>query len=375
MEGKSCIKTLTSNIKRKVGIPVLQQMAKMRRRNRKAIVLAITGTNGKTTTKELTNAVLSKNYRTICTQGNYNNHVGVPLTLLQIRQDTEIAIVEMGANHPGEIAFLCKIAKPDYGMITNIGKAHLEGFGSIEGVKKTKKELFDHLKTHGGKAFVNGDNTMLMDLSEGMERTTYGAGTENDCVASLVSCSPFLRVNATGTGDIQTCLVGEYNFENVAAAIAIGKYFKVSDADIKAAIEDYTPTNSRSQVINTKKSNRVVLDAYNANPVSMKASVTSFRNSCGDNPLLILGDMLELGDASDEEHQSIIKLINSLGFNEIYLVGDCMGKAVPKEDKRYTTYKDINELKKQIEANPLSNRNILIKGSHGIHLEEIMDYL
>ena len=375
MEGKSCIKTLASNIKRKIGIPVLQHVAKMRRRNRKAIVLAITGTNGKTTTKELTNAVLSKKYRTICTQGNYNNHIGVPLTLLQIRRNTDIAIVEMGANHPGEIAFLCKIAEPNYGMITNIGEAHLEGFGNIEGVKKTKKELYDHLKTHGGKVFVNGDNTTLMDLSEEIERTTYGTGIENDCVASLVSCSPHLRVNATGTGDIQTQLVGEYNFENVAAAIAIGKYFKVDDSDIKAAIEDYTPTNSRSQTINTKMGNCVILDAYNANPVSMKASVTSFKKNCGDNPLLILGDMLELGDASDKEHQIIINLINSLGFNEIYLVGDCMNKAAPKDDKRYTTFKNINELKEHLEANHVSNRNILIKGSHGIHLEEITDYL
>jgi UDP-N-acetylmuramoyl-tripeptide--D-alanyl-D-alanine ligase len=346
-------------------------MAKLHRRVLKTPIIAITGTNGKTTTKELVNAVLSKKYQTISTQGNYNNHVGVPLTLMRLKRKTEIAVVEMGANHPGEIKLLCDIANPNYGLITNIGTAHIEGFGSFEGVKNTKKELYDYLqKDNGHVVFVNCDDFLLMKLSEGMKRYTYGF--TGDCAVRIVECSPFLKVKANGIGDIQTRLVGDYNLTNVAAAIAVGRYFKVSDSDIKTAIEEYVPTNNRSQVIETGH-NRIVMDAYNANPVSMKAAINNFKNICGNNPLLILGDMLELGDISDAEHAAIVALLEQLGFNNVFLVGKCMKTAA--QGTSHKTFDDINQLCDHIRNNPVKGYDILVKGSHGIHLEDILNLL
>lgn len=353
-------------------IPMLQWQAKHRRRRLGTTIIAITGTNGKTTTKELVSAVLSRKYNIISTQGNFNNHIGVPLTLSRLKWDTEIAVVEMGANHPGEIAFLCNIAQPNYGLITNIGKAHIEGFGSFEGVVNTKKELYDYLRANDGEAIVNGDNTLLMELSDGLKRYTYGSEAGNECVVSLVSCSPFLKVNATGVGDIQTRLVGDYNFENVAAAIAVGQRFGVNSADIKASLESYEPKNGRSQMIETEK-NLVEMDAYNANPTSMNASITSFKGICGDKPLLILGDMLELGDASEQEHRAILKLIKDLGFNEVLLVGQNFSQY--NDNPMWGTFVTVDDLIAHLKQHPVKERTILVKGSHGILLDKVLDTL
>ena len=329
-------------------------------------VLSITGTNGKTTTKELVSAVMAKKYNTIFTQGNLNNHIGVPLTLLRITPDTDFAIVEMGANHPGEIRTLANLACPDYGIITNIGKAHLEGFGSFEGVIKTKNELYEQLKSTNGITFVNGDNALLMDLSKEMNRHTYGTTTA-DCLVRPESCAPYLAVNWEGQ-TIQTRLVGSYNFENVAAAIAVGTHFGVPANDIKAALEDYQPTNSRSQVIEGR--NRIIMDAYNANPTSMNASIRNFRQIAGDDALLILGDMRELGDASEQEHRAILDLIKTLGFRQAFLVGSCFQRYNDNPD--YLTFENMMALAAHLALNPVEDRTILVKGSHSIQLEKIL---
>ena len=354
-------------VKVKDSLEALQGLAMYHRLMMKQLkVLAITGTNGKTTTKELVSAVLSRKYRTIYTQGNFNNHIGVPLTLLRITPDTEFAIVEMGANHPGEIKTLASLACPDYGIITNIGKAHLEGFGSFEGVIKTKNELYDNLRTDHKTAFVNVDNPLLMDLSKDLNRSTYGSDNA-DCVVKPETCDPYLSVCFEGQR-IQTRLVGSYNFENVAAAIAVGRHFGVSDSDIKEALENYHPTNSRSQVIEGK--NHIIMDAYNANPTSMSASVKNFRNICGDNALLILGDMRELGDASEQEHKAILELLKNSGFHQAYLVGPCFSQFNDNPD--YLTFATVDDLVAYLGQHPIEGKTILVKGSRGIQLEKAL---
>ena len=355
-------------VKVKDSLEALQALALHHRRMMKDLkVLSITGTNGKTTTKELVSAVLGKKFRTIFTQGNFNNHIGVPLTLLRITPETQIAVVEMGANHPGEIKTLANLACPDYGIITNIGKAHLEGFGSFEGVIKTKNELYDNLKANGKTAFVNADNPLLMDLAATLNHRTYGSDDHADCTVKLDTCDPYLSVAWNGL-KIQTHLVGSYNFENVAAAIAVGSYFDVPDNDIKEALESYQPTNSRSQVIEGK--NHIIMDAYNANPTSMSASVNNFRNICGDNALLILGDMRELGDASEQEHKTILKLLKDSGFKQAYLVGPCFSQYNDNPD--YLTFAKAEDLVTYLEQHPVEGRTILVKGSRGIQLEKVL---
>ena len=331
-------------------------------------VIAITGTNGKTTTKELVSAVLSKKYPIIHTEGNFNNHLGVPLTLLRIRPETRIAVVEMGANHPGEIKQLADLAQPDYGIITNIGKAHLEGFGSFEGVIKTKSELYKHLRDHKKKAFVNCDNDLLMGLLNGLEHYTYGQNEAADCMVRPYRCTPYLSVSKEGLGEIQTQLVGAYNFENVAAAIAVGTHFGVPAEDIRAALEEYQPTNSRSQVIEGK--NHIIMDAYNANPTSMNAAVSNFRNICGEKPLLILGDMRELGEASEKEHRDILSLLWDFGFRQAFLVGPCFNKY--NDHQEYQSFETVDDLVKYLESNPIEGYDILVKGSRGIRLEKVL---
>ncbi len=351
-------------------LTALQQLAKMHRERCGIPVIAITGTNGKTTTKELIAAVLSKKYNIIYTQGNFNNHLGLPLTLLQIRPETEIAVVEMGANHPGEIEQLCSIAQPDFGIITNIGKAHIEGFGSFEGVVKTKNELYQYLKAKDErlktKVFVNGNNDLLMQLSEGMDRIVYKAKAER---LKANDRSPFLEVEWNGK-NIKTKLVGEYNYENVMAAITIGRHFKVEDELIIEALESYCPTNNRSQYIKTNK-NEIVMDAYNANPTSMSHSIKNFRNISGDEHLLILGDMRELGHESAEEHHKIIMLLKELDFKNVMLVGE----EFKKVNDSYDSYTDIDELIEHIKENDISGCKILVKGSRGVRLEKVINLL
>ena len=352
-------------------LKTLQDLAAYHRQQMKATVLAITGTNGKTTTKELVSAVLAKKYNIIHTMGNLNNHIGVPLTLLSIKPETEIAIVEMGANHPGEIDFLCRIANPDYGLITNIGKAHLEGFGSFEGVIKTKTELYRHIKAHGKAVFVNQGNPLLWEQSEGQTRISYGRHCTADAPVAPAACDPYLSVGWKNHL-IQTHLVGSYNFENVAAAIGVGHYFKVGENDIIAALEAYTPTNSRSQVIETQK-NRILMDAYNANPTSMRAALVNFANICGEQHLLILGDMRELGTASEEEHRNILGLMKELKYKDTYLVGQNF--CAYNDNPNWKTFAKVEDLCQHIENHPIEGKHILVKGSRGIQLEKVLPLL
>lgn len=352
-------------------ISALQQLAKLHRERINIPVIGITGTNGKTTTKELTAAVLSKRYNIIYTQGNYNNHIGVPLTLLQMRPDTEMAVVEMGANHINEIAQLCSIAQPDFGLITNIGKAHIEGFGSFEGVVKTKNELYEHLRNNGGKIFVNNDNTLLRELSKDLTCFSYGKDNNADIKAEVVSFNPYLTIR-WNDNEIKTNLIGEYNFENVLAAISIGTYFNVDKTQIIKAIEDYYPTNNRSQYIKTDK-NEIVMDAYNANPVSMSNAIRNFRRISSNNALLILGDMKELGKDSENEHSIIISLVKELGFNKVFLVGEELLKA--DIDKSFSHFSDVEELISYINTHEVQNHKILVKGSNSIHLEKLKNIL
>ena len=353
-------------------LSTLQQLAKLHRERCNIPIVGITGTNGKTTTKELVSTVLSKKYNIIYTQGNFNNHLGVPLTLLRIKPDTEVAIVEMGATHPGEIAQLCKLAQPDFGIITNIGKAHIEGFGSYEGVIKTKNELYQYLKTKGErqktKVFVNGNNELLMNLSEGMERIVYKT-TDNR--QQTTNNSPYLTVNWNNK-TIKTHLVGDYNYENVMAATAVGTYFNVEENDIINALENYIPSNNRSQFIKSEK-NEIVMDAYNANPSSMYHSISNFKKIASENSLLILGDMKELGNESENEHRDIINLLKELGFEKVILVGEEFKKV--SGNTNYKNFNNVDELISYIRHNDIAGKKILIKGSNSTRLEKLANVL
>ncbi len=351
-------------------LTTLQELAKLHREKCNIPIIGITGTNGKTTTKELTAAVLSKKFNLIYTQGNFNNHLGLPLTILRIKPDTEMAVVEMGANHQNEIAQLCTIANPDFGIITNIGKAHLEGFGSFEGVVKTKNELYDFIRNKKGKLFVNYDNELLMSLSENIDSQTYGKNINADINAEIISSNPYLNIK-WDDNEIKTNLVGDYNFENVMAAIAVGCYFNIDKKSIIEALENYSPTNNRSQFIKSDK-NEIVMDAYNANPVSMHHAIKNFRNISNENTLLILGDMRELGNNSEKEHKNIISLINELHFENVILVGNEFKKVA---DSCFKTFTNVEELMDYINNNEISGKKILIKGSNGIHLEKIINLL
>lgn len=291
--------------------------------------------------------------------------------LLSIKPETEIAVVEMGANHPGEIDFLCRIADPDFGLITNIGKAHLEGFGSFEGVIKTKTELYRHIKEHGKAVFVNQGNPLLWEQSEGIERISYGRHCAADTPVAPAKCDPYLSVGWK-SHLIQTHLVGSYNFENVAAAIGVGQYFKVDENDIIEALEQYTSTNSRSQVIETEK-NQILMDAYNANPTSMRAALINFANIRGEQHLLILGDMRELGSASEEEHRNILALMKELGFKEAFLVGQNF--CTYNDNPNWKTFGKVEELCQHLESHPIEGKHILVKGSRGIQLEKVLPLL
>lgn len=358
-------------IKVKNTVETLQQLANYHRNRMNATVIAITGTNGKTTTKDLVASVLTKKFKTISTQGNLNNHIGVPLTLLSIKPDTEMAVFEMGANHPNEIQELCNIAQPDFGLITNIGKAHLEGFGSLQGVIETKRELYNYINfcTDKRTVFVNRDNQMLMDISEGLNRSTYGTA-DCDVKATIAKCDPLLEVMHDGT-TIRTHLIGDYNLENVSAAISVGRFFGVAKDDIVSAIEGYVPTNNRSQIIETDR-NRLIMDAYNANPTSMRHAIMNFKNISGDNKMLILGDMLELGDESIIEHQTIVNLVSQLGFDDTIFVGKTFSKVA---ESKYKTFANTDALCKYIKTNPILGKTILIKGSRGVQLEKTYQFL
>ena len=352
-------------------LKALQELANYHRKQLDTPIIGITGTNGKTTTKELVSAVLAKKYNILFTQGNFNNQLGVPLTLLRIKPDTELAVIEMGASHPGDINELTGIGEPNYGMITNIGRAHLRDFGGYEGVIKTKNEMYQYIAAHKGLLFVNKDNELLMDLSKSINKVTYGTSNDADIQGKLLSANPYLSVEWNGK-KIDTQLVGDYNFENVMAAICIGTYFNVAANDIVEALSSYRPTNNRSQVIETAR-NRVVMDAYNANPTSMSHSIKNFRNICKSDNLLILGDMRELGNESEQEHKNILELIKELRFENVYLVGEEFQRVA--ENSKFSTFINVEELAQYLQQHPVSGRDILVKGSNSIHLNKIIDSL
>jgi len=354
-------------------LATLQELARYHRSLFKIPVIAITGTNGKTTTKELTNAVLSKKYNVLCTQGNLNNHIGVPLTLLKMRHEHEIAIIEMGANHPGEIQTLCNIADPDYGLITNVGKAHLEGFGDFMGVIKTKSELYRHLEMKKGKVFVNPDNQFLITALNG-----YDNIVRYDC--NMISMFPGKAMISYRwpRGVVETHICGDYNYENILAALTIGQHFKVAASDMHQAISEYIPSNNRSQITKTS-SNTLIVDAYNANPTSMTASIRNFsRIDCpGMLKIAILGDMWELGAESVSEHRTIIEMLRNLRIERIIFVGHEFGKALDgiNTDENLQHFASREELEQHIQQKPITNSYILIKGSRGMALEKIINLL
>ena len=353
----------------------IQKLARFHRDELKIPILAITGTNGKTTTKELIATVLTKKFRIKSTQGNLNNHIGVPLTILSMTPETEIGIVEMGANHIGEIKFLCEIANPDFGMVTNMGKAHLEGFGSFEGVIQTKSEMYGFLRQKGGNCFINADNPLLIKQAKDLEQITYGKSDGCFLTGELATTGYSLVVKALfpkGWLYLKSKLIGDYNFENLLAAACIGKYFEVDPLLIQKALEEYTPSNNRSQLIRKEK-NTIIMDAYNANPTSMMMALTNFANIQNDEKCVILGDMLELGEVSDEEHQKVVDFIESQNFAEVCLVGPQFKKTVTGDKKK--KFDNAELLSNYLKTQPIENKLILIKGSRGIHLEKILELL
>lgn len=358
-------------------LEALQKLASMHRKRTGIRIVAITGSNGKTTTKELIAAVLSTEMKVWYTQGNLNNHIGVPLTILAMPEDTELLVLEMGANHPGEIKFLCELSRPDFGLITNIGKAHLEGFGSFEGVKKAKAELYNFLGTSGGQAFVNMDNEVLRSVI-GSCHVALGYGTNSNIMAWDAVADPFLSFSWIKNSDevsykVRTQLTGLYNLENALAAITVGIFFGICYDGINRALETYMPENHRSQMVETGR-NRVVLDAYNANPSSMKVAIDNFLAMKGDGKLLILGGMKELGDESRNEHQLLVDRLRAEFKGECYMIGpefDALGP-VPRQWLHFDSTESLLEhLKKSVPEDKL----ILLKGSRSNRLELAMQYL
>lgn len=347
----------------------LQALATYHRNTLSFPIIALTGSNGKTTTKELINAVLSSAKKVKATKGNLNNHIGVPLTLLGFSKNLDFGIVEMGANHQKEIEFLCTIAKPDYGLITNFGKAHLEGFGGIKGVIKGKSEMYDFLKENKNIAFINKDDkTQLKQIGDYKNISTFGITSEANCTIIFNSANPFVKVDYNGA-KITSKLIGSYNFTNISVAIAIGNYFKISTATIKKAIEAYTPDNNRSE-IKTIGSNQIILDAYNANPTSMMAALENFKKLEAKAKYLFLGDMFELGNSAEEEHQTIVNFAEKNFEENIYFIGENFFKTTTKPHSK--KIKTFEELKKELKSVSIKNSTLLIKGSRGMALERIL---
>lgn len=357
-----------------------KELAREHRRQFSIPVVGITGTNGKTTTKELVSAVLSRKYSVLHTEGNYNNDVGVPRTLLSIRPEHEIAVVEMGASHPGDIEKLVEYAEPTCGMITNVGRAHLQGFGSFDGVKRTKGELYDYLKAHGALLFLNESDPDLLEMAESREFgrvVTYGSDDTANVRGRLLSCDPFLsfvwQADEALTPqplEVHTQLIGSYNLSNMLAAIAIGLHFGVAPADVVAALEQYVPSNNRSQLTVTAH-NRLIIDAYNANPSSMAAAIENFRLTEATDKLAILGDMRELGEAAPAEHQKVVDKLKNDGFTDVWLVGPEFART----DTAYRKFADVSEVREAIAAARPEGRTILVKGSNGIRLFELASVL
>ena len=359
-------------------LSTLQKVAALHRRTLVKTVIGITGTNGKTTTKELTNAVMSTTYNVLCTQGNLNNSIGVPLTVLGLKPEHEYAIVEMGASHPGDIKELVEVSQPDFGLITNVGKAHLLGFGSFEGVKRTKGELYDWLRGHNGTAFVNRDNEHLQQMCKGLPVIEYGKPGQDGLLVEgeVLECNPFVKFRwRTVNGQwhtVQTNLIGAYNVDNALAAITVGLHFGVTEDKASAAIAGYQPQNNRSQLTETGR-NHLVVDAYNANPTSMVAAIENFRMIKAQDKMLILGDMRELGEVSQAEHRHIVELLKESGFTQVWLVGEEFAKAA--QGSGFRLFPDVEAVNTALTAEPLNGKTILIKGSNSIGLTKTLTNL
>lgn len=353
-------------------LKTLQQLAHFHRKALGTPIIGITGTNGKTTTKELLAAVLSTKYNLLYTEGNLNNHIGVPLTLLRLNYDHEMAVIEMGASHVGDIRELVDIVNPNYGIITNIGKGHLEGFGSFEGVLQTKKELYDYIRRTRGMIFIRKEDSVLQSIAQGIEQVTYG---ESDAFASgrVVSCNPYLVFEWKQQGKIhvvETKLIGDYNLHNALSAVAVGRYFKIPAERISRAIAAYEPTNNRSQ-LKTTASNKLIIDAYNANPSSMRLAIENFANIDCASKTVILGDMKELGEESLNLHREIVGLLEEKHFDNVLLCGENFNKA----NEGYLCFPTTEDLVDYLKQNPPKNQYILIKGSHSMGLEKLVDIL
>ncbi len=354
-------------------LDTLQKLARHHRDQLKIPFVGLTGSNGKTTSKELLNAVLSKKYKTLATKGNLNNHIGVPLTILSIDDSVEIAVIELGANHLGEIALLCSIVNPTHGFITNIGKAHIGMFGGFENIIRAKSELYQYLIQHGGQVFINSQNSILANMAKRFVNPLFYPSGSDYYHCELLGADPFLKVRTESGEEITTQLIGDYNFENVAVALCIGKYFGVDAQQANDAITAYTPGNMRSQVV-TKGSNTIILDAYNANPSSMIAAIENLFTMKGENKVAIVGDMFELGEEAEAEHKAIGKLLVDKKFNSVYLCGKLMKAAMTEIPSAYY-YEKKEDLLKALQQNPLSNATILIKASRGIGLEAVLEVL
>lgn len=354
-------------------LETLQRLANFHRNYLKLPIIALTGSNGKTTTKELIHVVLKQKFNAVATVGNLNNHIGVPLTLLSFTRETEIGIVEMGANHQKEIEFLCRIAEPDYGYITNFGKAHLEGFGGTEGVIKGKSELYDYLSANNKMAFINLDDPIQVLKSQAMRHYDFGIRQPKAAVnIEQVSANPFVEVSFDGIS-ISSKLIGLYNANNVNAAIAIGKYFEIADDKIKSAIEGYTPENNRSQILH-KGGNEIILDAYNANPSSMAVAIENFLQLDKPNKMAILGDMFELGPESAAEHKALVASVEKADEVDFIFIGKDFS-ANRLEREHFTFYDTFEQLSDRMRSNTISGKTILIKGSRGMALERMLDFL
>ncbi|MFR1749850.1 MAG: UDP-N-acetylmuramoyl-tripeptide--D-alanyl-D-alanine ligase [Parabacteroides distasonis] len=354
-------------------LKTLQQLAHHHRKVLGLPIIGITGTNGKTTTKELLAAVLSTKFNLLYTEGNFNNHIGVPLTLLRLTHDHEMAVIEMGASHPGDIKELVDIVHPNYGIITNVGRAHLEGFGSFEGVIRTKGELYDYIRRSKGKIFIKKENEYLQSIAKGIEQITYGNGDDAFASGQVVSCDPFLVFNWKQQGKlhtVETHMIGSYNLDNILAAVTVGRFFKIPAERISRAIAAYEPTNNRSQFKKTDN-NELIIDAYNANPSSMKVALDNFITMPVQPKAIILGDMRELGPTSDELHAEVVEQIKKGQFDKVFLCGEHFSKVGKEFSPFATTEAMVEELRKQ----PLKGYHILIKGSHSMGLEKLADIL
>ncbi|NLA23794.1 MAG: UDP-N-acetylmuramoyl-tripeptide--D-alanyl-D-alanine ligase [Bacteroidales bacterium] len=356
-------------------LKTLQELAKYHRQRLNIPIIAITGTNGKTTTKELISSVLAQRFRLIATKGNMNNHIGVPLTILSMNHTTDFGVIEMGASSKGEISLLCEIAQPNYGLITNIGRAHLEGFKTEEVIAQTKKELYDYLTQNEGVIFVNDENPKLKDLLGDYQAIKYGNTENSNCKGKLVTRELYVGVEwecANNKGLAFSNLIGEYNFENILAAICIGNYFSISSIILDKTISAYIPSNNRSQWVMGRR-NQLILDFYNANPTSMKLAIENFIQYQANKKILILGDMLELGIYSDEEHNNILEMIDYFHYEDVFLIGQEFYNQ--RKGHPYIFFEDVNQLNKYLVKNPPSGSLILVKGSRGIKLEKCIDYL